>query len=671
MVDLSGPMRDLDRLREYLAHWDATARPANDPFELAAQWLSTASLAHEWPEWNTFLAGARSHVELLAASERLAKRLRESKSGFGFKLFGPSPPSPDEIATAIENLCLALAPDPSTLSGRLSEAMTAELRNQPVTLLLQLLRDVSSTEIPTAVWREVEWTASTASIGAKDVLAELQVEVKLAPERAAAAAVAWRVADIWTRHVRDDDAWKILESWLRRWIERSGLSGELRLRPGDEPSATGCRVHFLGGEPFPNPVLCLGAPASPACSFESAPVAAPPTTSAWSVLPKPPVCGNVTPVPLVAWFDACERASLNRRPAPPEADAKARFARWIGGIEGGDWFDALLRNVADNPESVEAAWWRALSHRGWCVAYPDLLPGEDRPAWPEAITRIDDSPTGTRLEVRRYSPAPAAARVIISDGPTAADSALARFHELFRSDPTNDNLWGDGRWAKARAISLGEVPDESAIELAESWQSVDAAFPLIASWLRSFGIEAIDPATAPPDAVAQTSVFHPTPVGEPIGPGTWGYKRGDTVLKRAERVLSAGRIPEGFDALQRAAQLWPADHPYRAGVAKLTDAIGGGYLLESALELFSIYWDQAHANRGEPARLFGEEIGRFLRSALKLEIFTPRNLHDHKPGWVTPTSGSRLVTGVVRRVFRPGLVDEAGELRIPALAEID
>ena len=670
MIDLSGPIRDLEQLRGFLTRWDDTARPPTDPFGLAEQWLAKASLAHDWTELKNALAGAHSHAKLLATSERLVKLLREQKSGFGFKLFA-SQPSPTEIVTTLENLCLALTSESTTLIGRLSEAMTTELRSTPITLLVQLLGDVSLAELPSAVWRESEWTTPSASVGAKDFLDELQDEAKLAPERAAAVLVAWRLTDIWARHVREDSAWNILESWLRRWIKQSGLCGELRLRPSDAPTAGRCQVHFQCLEPFPNSILSLDAPASLACSFESVPMETPSTTSAWSGLPKPPTCGNQTPVPLVAWFDACEQASLKRRQPPSKTDAKAQFGSWIGGVEGGAWFDALLRTDAISPDGPEAAWWRVLSESGWCVAYPPSECGELRLAWPESVTRIDNSPAGTRLEVLRYSPEPAAARVVISDGPTATDSALARFHELFRSDPTNDKLWGAGRWAKARAISLAEIPDEFAIELAESWQSVPVAFSLIARWLNCFGIEVIDPATALPDEVEQSSLFHPSTVGEYIGSGVCGYKRGDSVLKRAKRSISAGEVPEGYDALQSAAQQWPVEHPYRAGVAKLTDAIVGGYLLESALELFSTYWDQVHANRGEPARLYGEEIARFLKTSLKLETFTPQNLHEHRDGWVISTSGSRLVTGVVRRVFRPGLVDELGELRIPALAEID
>ena len=675
MVDLSEPLRDLDRLREFLARWDATARPPTGPFELAGQWLAKAGLAHEWPELKTVLAGARSDGELIANSARLTQRLRESKSGFGFKLFGPSPPSPAEIAATLENLCLALAPDATSLTGRLSESMAAELRSQPVALLLQLLRDTGWAELPPTVWGDSEWETPLANPGAREFLEALESEAKLSPERAAAALVAWRLGAIWAGRVRGAEAWMGLESWLRLWFDRAGLSGELRLRPGDESNPFGCRVHYQCREPFSNPVLSLGAPVAPAHRFETEPQAAPPPTSAWSGLPKPPTCRNIAPVPLLAWFDACERAVEKRRMPPAETDAKAQFDGWIREAAGADWLDASLRLASTHPDGGEAAWWRVLRERGWCEIHPDLDRGGIRPNWPEAMTRIDDRPAGTPLEVPRYSADPKAARVVLSEGPAPADSALARFHELFKSEPDNEGLWGEGRWSRARGISVGDIPDESAVELADVWQAVAVEAPpggsLIAAWLRCFGIGIIDPSTAPAEEVELSSRFHPSPVGASIGPGRWGYRRHDAILKRAIRNLSAGPAPAGFDALQLAVQHWPADHPYRAGVAKLPDAIGGGYLLESALELFTDYWDQAHANRGESGRLYGEELGRFLHSALKLETFAPRNWHDHREGWVTPSSGSRLVTGVVRRLFRPGVVDDRGELRIPALAEID
>lgn len=602
MVDLTEPLRDLNRLHRFLTRWDETARPATGPFGLAGQWLAKAGLAHEWPELKTVLAGARSHEAWIAHSERLTQRLREPKSGFGFKLFGPSPPSPAEIAATLENLCLALAPDATSLAGRLSESMAAELRSQPVALLVQLLRDPRSADLPASVWLDSEWTTPRANPGAHDLLKALQSEAELSPERASAALVAWRLGGIWAGHVREAEAWTGLASWLQVWFDRAGLSGELRLRPGDETTPVGCRVQYQCREPFSNPVLLLGAPVAPAHRFETEPQAAPPPTSAESGLPKPPTCAKIV------------------------------------------------------PDS-------------------DLEPGGIRPTWPEAITRIDDSPADTRLEVLRSSTEPIAARVVLSDGPALADSALAHFHELFKSEPNSEPLWGEGRWSRARSVSVGEIPAESALELADSWQAIAAETPLarslIAAWLRCFGFGIIDPSTAPREEVESSSQFHPSPVGASIGPGRWGYLRGDAIFKRAIRTVSAGPTPAGFDALQRSVQHWPADHPYRAGVAKLPDAIGGGYLLESALELFTNYWDQAHANRGEPGRLYGEELVRFLHSALKLKTFEPRNWHDHREGWVTPSSGSHLVTGVVRRLFRPGLVDDQGELRIPALAEID
>ena len=677
MVDLTEPLRDLDRLHKFLARWDDTTRPAADPFELAGQWLAKAGLAHEWPELKKVLASARSHEELIAHSGRLTQRLRESNSGFGFKLFGPSPPSPADIAANLENLCLALAPDATSLAGRLSESMAAELRSQPVpvAMLVQLLRDTRSAGPPASVWPDSEWTTPLANPGARDILDTLQSDAKLSPERAAAALVAWRLGGIWAGHVREAEAWTGLASWLQVWLDRAGLSGELRLRPGDESTPVGCRVQYQCREPFSNPVLSLGAPVAPAHRFETEPQAAPPPTSAWSGLPKPPTCRNIAPVPLLAWFDACERAVEKRRMPPAETDAKSQFLGWIREAAGGDWLDASLRAASTHPDGDEAAWWRVLRERAWCETYPDLERGGIRPTWPEAITRIDDSPAGTPLEVTRYSTDPVAARVVLSDGPAPADSALARFHDWFQSEPGSEPLWGEGRWSRARSVSVGEIPAESALELADSWQAIAAETPvarsLIAAWLRCFGFGIIDPSTAPREEVESSSQFHPSPVGTSIGPGRWGYLRGDAIFKRAIRTVSAGPTPAGFDALQRSVQHWPADHPYRAGVAKLPDAIGGGYLLESALELFTDYWDQAHANRGEPGRLYGEELGRFLHSALKLETFAPRNWHDHREGWVTPSSGSRLVTGVVRRLFRPGLVDDQGELRIPALAEID
>jgi hypothetical protein len=64
-------------------------------------------------------------------------------------------------------------------------------------------------------------------------------------------------------------------------------------------------------------------------------------------------------------------------------------------------------------------------------------------------------------------------------------------------------------------------------------------------------------------------------------------------------------------------------------------------------------------------------LTRFLHAAYGLSVFTPTSIHDHPDGWLAVVPGGRAVTGLVRSVRRPGLHDEHGNLRIPALVEVE
>jgi hypothetical protein len=60
-----------------------------------------------------------------------------------------------------------------------------------------------------------------------------------------------------------------------------------------------------------------------------------------------------------------------------------------------------------------------------------------------------------------------------------------------------------------------------------------------------------------------------------------------------------------------------------------------------------------------------------LRQNWKLYPFYPVAYQDHPDGWLQRAPGRNMVTGRVRRVLRPGLQDEDGHLRLPALVEVE
>ena len=72
------------------------------------------------------------------------------------------------------------------------------------------------------------------------------------------------------------------------------------------------------------------------------------------------------------------------------------------------------------------------------------------------------------------------------------------------------------------------------------------------------------------------------------------------------------------------------------------------------------------------ASRFADQLIRFLNAAYALSTFVPVRIHDHPDGWLEVVPGGRVMTGLVRRVHRPGLHDGVhGNLCIPALVEVE
>ncbi len=62
---------------------------------------------------------------------------------------------------------------------------------------------------------------------------------------------------------------------------------------------------------------------------------------------------------------------------------------------------------------------------------------------------------------------------------------------------------------------------------------------------------------------------------------------------------------------------------------------------------------------------------RFLIENFGLTPFYPSSFQDRPAGWVQPADGTRMTTGRVREVLRPGLADRDGELRVPSRVTVE
>src|SRR5207249_4140575 len=106
----------------------------------------------------------------------------------------------------------------------------------------------------------------------------------------------------------------------------------------------------------------------------------------------------------------------------------------------------------------------------------------------------------------------------------------------------------------------------------------------------------------------------------------------------------------------------------------LRPAGAGGYLELAAVDLFTRFWDHVQpvwANTDPAsAETFAEGLRVMLREAFGLEAFAPLNYRDHPSGWVNVPPGTRMTSGRVTRVLRPGLAS-GGVLRVPARVEAE
>lgn len=183
--------------------------------------------------------------------------------------------------------------------------------------------------------------------------------------------------------------------------------------------------------------------------------------------------------------------------------------------------------------------------------------------------------------------------------------------------------------------------------------------------------------TADAVGVVSKPVFRrDVPAGRIARIKVFGMVRGREVIRPADIVISAGPPPPGLTELEAAAGAipGPAGDEVRAAFRDLRPAGAGGFGELAAVELFTRFWDQAYpewaAVDAVGAGAFADGLGRMLAAGYGLTAFAPLHYRDHPAGWVVVPPGTRMTTGRVARVLRPGLV--AGDaLRLPARVEAE
>lgn len=643
------------RLRGFLADWKETAltdRASADDYVRA--WLHRAAVLQVWPRMMQDLVGTPP-VRRLDPEPGL--------TGWFRRLTG----KPDSDRGGDR---------PAITGGLWLSAVQAVVADwdrpqEPPHLLSTLFNQREITQVTSALMRQLT-RASQASASHPPRSAETAHST---PERRAAAVVVVLVADTLAGMTNDSKVWTTLGEWTTAWLGLFGLRGHLSVGRVPTRYKESVQEYFelLGSATEEVTYEVEVDNTSVTTSPPKLPLQSPP--SPWSVLPPPPQIEEVVPAVLVRWMK-----SASTSPATDEAAALQRFQTWLReSKEGEAWFHGLTSRAAKCP-GPEREWWQVLRARQWCSCYPDLdsafkpfwptgLPQE----WPTFRSTPSDDPIGAWVKVRRYAAVEGNARIVVSDGRPTSGSPAAQFGELVQTAPSDDT-WRGGLWSAARTLTHATDADrptivDLALQLLE--RSAGRYDEAVLNWVRSFGIEVV-----PPGGGERTTYrFDPSAPGTVLSLSAIGFRDHDTVLHEGIVVKSLGPKPEALIQLEASANGLPADHPLRVGVEGLTAAAAQHYLLEAAVKLFTDYWDEAgrmlRSQRPSTADELSVRLEHYLADSLGLVSFRPTTLRSYADGWTKALPGSRLMTGRVLRLVRPGLQDQRGNLIVQAIAEVE
>ncbi|HLW65983.1 MAG TPA: hypothetical protein VKS79_11800 [Gemmataceae bacterium] len=222
---------------------------------------------------------------------------------------------------------------------------------------------------------------------------------------------------------------------------------------------------------------------------------------------------------------------------------------------------------------------------------------------------------------------------------------------------------------------------------AENESALEAMLEQTRRWCAEFGWAILprdwrfQSASRPQDAQPRSQhvqlEFHPAPPGSVIRVTRFGLAQGDEVLCECELAVSAGPEPAGYadlaDLLTHRTPI--GGNAFRERLQAWPEAAMAGTLEMTAVQMFVDFWGalgESLRNRNrEAAQEFSSRLTDVLRQNWRLYPFYPAAYQDHPDGWLQRAPGRNMVTGRVRRVLRPGLQDEEGHLRVPALVEVE
>lgn len=364
-------------------------------------------------------------------------------------------------------------------------------------------------------------------------------------------------------------------------------------------------------------------------------------------------------------------------------DGVTWWRRWLG-AEGGDWFHDLA--TAATESSAARQWLEAHCAALAVECFPRVHPEDGTVSWPDSVPA---HPPGIHLDagnargwtVERFATTPEGARFAVPGGNAPLTAALAAWHEL--ADPATSSARARLALALARALNSPSPTAEDVLAVLDAVSqsdggSVPPSNPVpsgVRVWAEAGGWRILTGSAMSPDGRVTRPVFkRDVPAGAVVRVKALGLAGEGGVVRPAEVVVSAGPPPVGLAELEALVGTGPDEalDEFREALRGLRAAGAGGYLELAATDLHQLFWDRVLPRWADPkaAAAAGDALAGMLREAFGLLPLVPRHFRDHPPDWVSVPPGTRMVTGRVTRVLRPGLTNN-GVLRLPAVVEAE
>ncbi|VTR98092.1 hypothetical protein [Tuwongella immobilis] len=405
----------------------------------------------------------------------------------------------------------------------------------------------------------------------------------------------------------------------------------------------------------------------------------------------------------------------------PTTEMATAFRGWLATEPGEEWLNSWM-GFARHAMSQERIWLQFLMQQGWLEFYPrwdfetGLVEWPDDHPLPAALQwEFADAALRAILRVERFSVVPSRCRLVLSQGTRREGSQLATCHDFaewllqlvpsehhllqqavtdrdqlrhgqpLEADPARLMRYLDGWWQLVPGTNWARLAPE---EQPRYGQGLDA----LRAWIRSW--DEHNPITILPidwrfdmptmwhesqnDRQEASFVYRrDEPRGRIFRIRQFGWQQAETIHRKAQVSVSVGVAPLGLTELEAVLQppLSDVETTLRQRLQDWRKASLDGDLERVALQLFADFWDQLFdpfdsVNR-ERAHAVADRLREVMQQELGFAAFYPKLFQEQPEGWIEVAEGTRMRTGRVLRVLRPGLVDREGQLMLPARVEVD